>query len=195
MTNLSQLHPNILNVIGKAPDGKFRGVPADDFLITGGQSFIVLARADATLSLNGEGWENSASAGSSVASAPQSLRELKPGKVREPLTSILPSPPSALLSNYPNPFNPETWLPFRLRANAQVIMRIYSIEGNIVRSLDLGWQSTGEHLERSEAAYWDGRNNYGEQATSGIYFYTMSTRNRAGKSEVIRAPHKLLLLK
>ena len=52
-------------------------------------------------------------------------------------------------------------------------MRIYSIEGNIVRSLDLGWQSPGEHLGRSEAAYWDGRNNYGEQITSGIYFYTV----------------------
>ncbi|MCZ6676845.1 MAG: hypothetical protein O7E52_06310 [Candidatus Poribacteria bacterium] len=199
LTDLSLLHPNIINVIGKTPLGNFRDAPADDFLITGGQSFVALVRVDTTLLLNGEGWDNRALSDSSIASAP-TVRGFNPPAVAQPLASILHQlratlQPTALLPNYPNPFNPETWLPFHLAEDAQVSLQIYSIAGKIVRTLDLGWQSSGVHLQRSEAAYWDGRNSSGEKVTSGVYFYTMRTRNRAGQFEGMRSPYRLVVLK
>ena len=89
------------------------------------------------------------------------------------LASLLPKE-TALLSNYPNPFNPETWIPYQLAKPADVALRIYDVNGALVRTLTLGHQLAGIYENRSRAAYWDGRNALGEQVASGIYFYTLS---------------------
>ena len=89
------------------------------------------------------------------------------------LTLIIPEK-TALLPNYPNPFNPETWLPYHLSEPAEVTLTIYGINGRVVRRLDLGHQDAGYYQSKSRAAYWDGRNNVGERVASGIYFYTLS---------------------
>ena len=81
---------------------------------------------------------------------------------------------TALLHNYPNPFNPETWIPYQLATPAEVTLRIYAVNGALVRTLALGHQPAGAYRIRSRAAYWDGRNVQGEKVASGIYFYTLS---------------------
>jgi len=80
---------------------------------------------------------------------------------------------TALLANYPNPFNPETWLPYQLSEDANVQIRIYSSVGHLVRTLDLGFQNSGFYLRKDSAAYWDGRNDVGERLASGVYFYQL----------------------
>ena len=84
---------------------------------------------------------------------------------------------NTLLANYPNPFNPETWIPYQLSASADVSISIYSVNGHLVRHLDLGHQSAGVYRSRSRAAYWDGRNAFGERVASGLYFYTFTAGN------------------
>ncbi len=78
-----------------------------------------------------------------------------------------------VLANYPNPFNPETWIPYQLEFDAQVAISIYDINGRSIRTLDLGTKPAGFHTSKSEAAYWDGKNEAGEQVSSGVYFYTI----------------------
>ena len=80
-----------------------------------------------------------------------------------------------LLANYPNPFNPETWLPYQLANDAEVTIRIYSSRGQLVRNLNLGFQQAGYYIGKSQAAYWDGRNDLGERLASGVYLYQLST--------------------
>ena len=79
-----------------------------------------------------------------------------------------------LLRNYPNPFNPETWIPYRLAEDAFVTLTIYNGSGQVVRTLDIGHQAASIYESRSKAAYWDGRNNLGESVASGLYFYTLT---------------------
>ena len=76
-----------------------------------------------------------------------------------------------LLANYPNPFNPETWIPYRLAEDADVKLTIYDSNGRVVRSLNVGHRVAAVYESRSKAIYWDGRNNLGEQVSSGVYFY------------------------
>ena len=80
-----------------------------------------------------------------------------------------------LLQNYPNPFNPETWIPYQLSDESSVSVSIYDATGNLIRSLSLGIQSAGFYNSRDRAAYWDGRNVLGEQVSSGVYFYQLTT--------------------
>ena len=80
-----------------------------------------------------------------------------------------------LLPNYPNPFNPETWIPYQLAEAAYVKIHIYDVVGNLVRTLDLGTKPVGNYMSREQAAYWDGRNDMGEGVSSGVYFYTLAT--------------------
>ena len=89
------------------------------------------------------------------------------------LTALIPEE-SALLSNYPNPFNPETWIPYRLSKPADVTLTIYAVDGQIVRRLSLGHQPAGIYQSRSRAAHWDGKNAFGESVASGLYFYTLT---------------------
>ena len=81
---------------------------------------------------------------------------------------------NALLANFPNPFNPETWIPYQLSKSTQVTITIYAVNGQIVRELALGHQPAGTYQNRSRAAYWDGRNELGEPVASGVYFYTIT---------------------
>ena len=81
---------------------------------------------------------------------------------------------TALLPNYPNPFNPETWIPYQLVEPAAVQLTLYAVDGRLVRTLDLGHRSAGIYQSKSRAAYWDGRNELGEPVASGVYFYTLT---------------------
>ncbi|MDE0684939.1 MAG: T9SS type A sorting domain-containing protein, partial [Candidatus Poribacteria bacterium] len=81
---------------------------------------------------------------------------------------------TALLANYPNPFNPETWIPYQLAKPADVTLRIYTVDGTLVRTLSLGHKAIGTYQSRNRAAYWDGRNAFGEPVASGVYFYTLT---------------------
>ena len=81
---------------------------------------------------------------------------------------------TALLPNYPNPFNPETWIPYHLSTDADVMLTIYDMRGVSVRVLVLGHQSAGVYQSRGRAAYWDGRNHHGEPVASAVYFYTLT---------------------
>ena len=89
------------------------------------------------------------------------------------LAALIPKETS-LLANYPNPFNPETWIPYQLSESAEVTLHIYSINGRLIRTLALGHQPAGMYQSKSRAAYWDGRNNAGERVASGVYFYTLT---------------------
>ena len=82
---------------------------------------------------------------------------------------------TALLANYPNPFNPETWIPYQLSEPADVRISIHSADGKLIRVLELGQLSAGRYYSKSRAVYWDGRNELGESVASGIYFYTLTT--------------------
>ena len=81
---------------------------------------------------------------------------------------------TSLLANYPNPFNPETWIPYQLTKPADVRLTIYDINGHVVRDLDLGHQRAGIYRSRNRAAHWDGKNTQGESVASGVYFYTLT---------------------
>ncbi len=103
------------------------------------------------------------------------------------LASLRPAE-TLLLANYPNPFNPETWIPYHLADASTVVITIYDMRGTVVRRLDLGHQREGYYTSRSRAAYWDGRNNRGERVASGIYFYQLE----ADHTSFLR---KMLILK
>ena len=103
------------------------------------------------------------------------------------LAALLPQE-TALLANYPNPFNPETWIPYLLAKPADVKVSIYATDGALVRTLALGHQATGVYQSRGRAAYWDGRNALGEPVASGVYFYTLT----AGE---FTATRRMLILK
>ena len=90
------------------------------------------------------------------------------------LLAVLIPEETTLLPNYPNPFNPETWIPYQLSEPAEVTVRIYSVKGILVRTLALGQTPAGIYQNRSRAAYWDGRNDVGESVASGLYFYTLT---------------------
>ena len=80
-----------------------------------------------------------------------------------------------LLANYPNPFNPETWIPFELAKDANVQIHIYDVSGRLVRTLNLGYCPVGYYVNRSKAGYWDGRNSLGERVVSGLYMYRLTS--------------------
>ena len=103
------------------------------------------------------------------------------------LTLIIPEK-TALLPNYPNPFNPETWIPYHLAEPAHVVLTLYSVDGKAVRRLDLGHQAAGYYQSKSRAAYWDGRNAVGERVASGLYFYTLTAGD-------FSATRKMLIMK
>ena len=102
---------------------------------------------------------------------------------------VQPTPEkTALLANYPNPFNPETWIPYQLAQPAEVAVFIHTANGALVRTLPLGEMPAGVYQSRARAAYWDGKNAHGEPVASGVYFYTL-------KAEQFTATRKMLILK
>ncbi len=92
---------------------------------------------------------------------------------------------TALLVNYPNPFNPETWIPYQLAEPADVTLHIYTANGTLVRTLDVGHQPAGHYQERSRAAYWDGKNEVSESVASGVYFYTLTAGGFRGTGKML----------
>jgi hypothetical protein len=94
--------------------------------------------------------------------------------VRMKLGDIIPDK-SLLLQNYPNPFNPETWVPYYLKDAGDVTVKIYRINGQLVKTLELGYKDAGIYVSSSKAAYWDGKDESGEKVASGIYFYTIKS--------------------
>ena len=103
------------------------------------------------------------------------------------LAALIPKE-TALFANYPNPFNPETWIPYQLAKPAAVTLTIYAVDGKLVRTLDLGHQPVGIYHSKSRAAYWDGKNEIGESVASGLYFYTLTAGD-------FTATRKMLILK
>ncbi len=104
------------------------------------------------------------------------------------LLAALTPKKTSLLPNYPNPFNPETWIPYQLAKPADVTVTIYAIDGKLVRKLELGHQPIGIYQHRERAAHWDGKNEIGESVASGVYLYTLT----AGK---FTATRKMLITK
>ena len=109
-------------------------------------------------------------------------------QVLEQLRQSLIPKTTTLLPNYPNPFNPETWIPYHLANASDVRITIFDVRGSVVRQLDLGHQQEGYYTSRSRAVYWDGTNELGESVASGVYFY----RLQADNTSTLR---KMLILK
>ena len=119
-----------------------------------------------------EGWLTQA--GQMALTDPAYLRGIA---VLEQLLAALTPKETVLLPNYPNPFNPETWIPYHLSHAADVQVTIYDAKGAPVRQLYLGHQPAGFYTTRSKAAYWNGRNASGESVASGVYFYQLQARD------------------
>ena len=103
----------------------------------------------------------------------------------EGLLAVLTPKETVLFPNYPNPFNPETWIPYRLAREAEVAITIYDTKGTLVRWLALGNQAAGYYAERGKAAYWDGRNEDGESVASGIYMYQFRVGDYAASRRMV----------
>ena len=106
----------------------------------------------------------------------------------EQLLAVLAPKETTLLPNYPNPFNPETWIPYRLAEDAFVTLTIYDQSGQVIRRLDVGHRMAAFYESRSKAIYWNGRNEFGEQVASGVYFYHLTAGDYS-------ATRKMLILK
>jgi hypothetical protein len=95
---------------------------------------------------------------------------------------------SELLANFPNPFNPETWIPFKLKETSDASITIYDVHGRLVRKIELGYIPAGIYQTKAKAVYWDGTNDVKERVASGVYFYHL----KAGK---FSASRKMVILK
>jgi hypothetical protein len=111
---------------------------------------------------------------------------------------LIPQPPiTKLYPNYPNPFNPETWIPYQVAKDADVLVRIFDMRGQRIKTIVLGHQQAGFYISRDKAAYWDGRNQFGEQVSSGVYFYNLHVREaipRIGAGD-FTATRKMIIMK
>ena len=142
--------------------GAFANIPAAPSLKS--ETFAMLTAAEV------EDWL--AQAQQMTLTDPAHLRGIA---VLKQLFAALTPTETVLLPNYPNPFNPETWIPYELAAASDVRIAIFDVHGAIVRRLDLGHQRAGYYAGKDRAAYWDGRNGFGERVASGHYFYTLTT--------------------
>ena len=138
-----------------------------------------------------EGWlieaRGSIRSSSVEASRPGGLSYGRGIAVLERLLASLMPKETVLLANYPNPFNPETWIPYQLSEPAEVTVTIYAANGAVVRMLDIGHRRAGSYDSRGRAAYWDGRNAAGESVASGVYFYMLQAGDfSATRKMVIR---------
>ena len=105
--------------------------------------------------------------------------------VLKDLLALLTPAETVLLHNYPNPFNPETWIPYQLKTPAEVRITIYNPRGVLVRKLSIGYQVAGRYSSRARAAYWDGRNTVGEPVASGLYFYTLTAGDFSATRQMV----------
>ena len=117
------------------------------------------------------------------------IEDLRKAYLSLPLTVGDVHPSATILGqNFPNPFNPETWIPYQLEKSSDVALQIYDMSGSVVRTIELGFKPRGFYMTRSTAAYWDGRNNMGELIASGVYFYSLQAAD-------FSATRKMLILK
>ena len=152
---------------------------------------IIDERFDPRADVNGDGEVNvedfAAVVGAFVLANPAapSIENLTPhewlqvyagGKELHLLDNFVPNE-TMLLANYPNPFNPETWIPYRLSDDTDVTLTIHAETGELVRTFDLGYLEAGNYIGRDRAVYWDGRNQQGEPVASGVYFYQLRTES------------------
>ncbi|MCG9129430.1 T9SS type A sorting domain-containing protein [Candidatus Poribacteria bacterium] len=103
----------------------------------------------------------------------------------EQLLAHLTPNQTKLLANYPNPFNPETWIPYQLASDTNAKIDIYSVDGNLIRSLNLGFKPAGVYQNQKQAAYWDGKNQHGEPVASGVYFYSLIAGKFSGTKRMV----------
>ena len=103
----------------------------------------------------------------------------------ERLLALVIPDKTVLRANYPNPFNPETWIPYHLASETAVRISIYDLRGVLVRQFNLGHQKEGYYTDQRKAVYWDGRNEIGEPVSSGIYFYTLTTDDYTGTRRMV----------
>ncbi len=104
----------------------------------------------------------------------------------EKRTSARPAE-SILHQNFPNSFNPDTWIPYQLAEDVTVTIRIYDVSGHLVRTLELGHKPAGFYTTKEKAAYWNGKNEVGEQVASGVYFYTFTAGDFVATKKMIAA--------
>ena len=90
---------------------------------------------------------------------------------------------TALLQNFPNPFNPETWIPYELAQDASITISIYNAKGQLIRTFSLGEQKAGLYVSKDKATYWDGRDSAREKVGSGVYFYTLQVEHKGRQSQ------------
>ena len=139
-------------------------------------TFEVIAVKASTLTLSDVVMSDSAGGGTrpEVQNGQVTLAAQSPAIGTQLTIAALTPQATVLLPNYPNPFNPETWIPYHLTHDAAVTLTIYDTQGGVVRQLDVGHQPAGFYQSRSRAAYWDGRNTVGESVASGVYFYQLT---------------------
>ena len=134
---------------------------------------------------NGESLQNVVTGlGASISIVVGSAPDVEPVAAAPTQASADPNE-TALLANYPNPFNPETWMPYQLSESAAVTVTIYDAQGRVVRALALGHQRAGIYHDKTRAVYWDGRNAQGEPVASGVYFYSLSTGDFAATRKLL----------
>lgn len=144
------------------PRNGFEEVPSNT--ITPGWMYLVQASRRTELTIR-----------SNAQAAPTHMHENIPGETQ-------------VLANFPNPFNPETWIPFHLKETGNVTVHIHTATGHLVRTLRLGPTKPGIYITKDRAVYWDGKNEQGTKVASGVYFYTLQT-------EHFSHTKKMLLLK
>jgi hypothetical protein len=103
------------------------------------------------------------------------------GRFTDQLTAAGPTLAHAsLLQNTPNPFNPTTQIAYTLAAPARAVIEIVDVSGKMVTRIDEGVQPAGAHN-----TLWNGRDERGAPAASGVYFYWLSGMPEAGARKMV----------
>lgn len=157
--------------------------------VKGGEGYILIMKRAVTVEFTGTAWSNQSVTGTpSFWGEPGRQLGAEDWKHIFCLIEWELEPKNQLLQNFPNPFNPETWIPFKLKESSDTSITIYDVHGRVVRKLDLGYIPAGIYQTKAKSAYWDGTNDMGERVASGIYFYHLE----AGK---FSASRKMVILK
>ncbi len=163
VSDLAALSEHITKVMwdDRAGGSQFIQYPATDGEIRGGRGLVVMTDAEVTLMVEGDAWRNEAT---DETADPETQTQTAPHALASP------NQETQLLPNYPNPFNPETWIPFTLGEDNFLTFTVYGMTGSPVRVIELGFMSAGAYVTREKAIRWDGTNDDGEPVASGIYF-------------------------
>ena len=169
-THIPAMRAKWIQVVYEGNAPRIAGAPA--FLGNPKLSVVEVERLQAQIDLLIASGDRSPSAMKTLIYLQQLLAMARPEKTQ-------------LLANFPNPFNPETWMPYELATDTDVRLTIYNAQGVVVRVLELGHQSAGYYTGRERAAYWDGRTAFGEPVASGIYFYQLETDDMSALRKMV----------